>query len=53
VIWNTIGQTIHREEVNERGIIEMQLRTPGTYMVGFISFGGQIMDTKKLVITGY
>ncbi len=53
VIWNSIGQTIHREEVKERGIIEMQLRTPGTYMVGFISFGGQIMDTKKLVITGY
>jgi hypothetical protein len=51
VIWNAIGQTMHREEVNERGIIEMHLRMPGTYMVGFISFSGQIVQTKKLVIT--
>jgi hypothetical protein len=53
VIWNAIGQLMHKEEVNGRGIIEMQLRTPGTYMVGFITFGGQILDTKKLVITNH
>lgn len=50
VIWDAIGQVVKREEVRERGIIEMYLRTPGTYAVGFISFSGQIIDTKKLVI---
>ena len=53
MIWNAIGQTIKMEAVNERAIIEMYLRTPGTYMVGFISFSGQLVETKKLVILPY
>jgi hypothetical protein len=50
MVWNVIGQKLIEEPVNERGIIEMELRTPGTYVVGFISFTGQIMETKKLLI---
>jgi hypothetical protein len=52
VIWNVLGQMIHREPVNERNIIPMHINLPGTYFVGFISHGGQLLETKKLVVTG-
>ena len=52
VIWNVLGQMIHRELVNERTIIPMHINLPGAYMVGFISDSGQLMETKKLIITG-
>jgi hypothetical protein len=38
--------------VNERGIIPMHIYLPGNYAVGFISYSGQLLETKKLVITG-
>jgi hypothetical protein len=53
VIWNAIGQTIRIEPVNGRRIIEMHGLIPGTYMVGFISTTGDIVETKKLVVVGY
>ncbi|THU32074.1 T9SS type A sorting domain-containing protein [Niastella caeni] len=52
VIWNVTGQMIHRELVNERRIIPMHLYLPGNYLVGFISHSGQVLETKKLVVTG-
>jgi hypothetical protein len=52
VIWNTLGQMIHRELVNERSIIPMHLYLPGAYAVGFISESGQLLETKKLIVTG-
>jgi len=52
VIWNVLGQMIHREPVNERSIIPMSLWLPGNYLVGFISNSGQLLETKKLVVTG-
>jgi hypothetical protein len=52
VIWNMLGQMIHRELVNERSIIPMHIYLPGNYAVGFISYSGQLLETKKLVITG-
>ncbi len=52
VIWNVLGQMIHREPVNDRNIIEMSLWLPGNYLVGFISYSGQLLETKKLVVTG-
>jgi len=52
VIWNVLGQMIHREPVNDRNIIPLSLWLPGNYLVGFISTGGQLLETKKLVITG-
>lgn len=52
VIWNVLGQMLHRELVNNRNIIPMHIWLPGTYMVGFISNGGQLLATKKLLVTG-
>jgi hypothetical protein len=52
VIWNVVGQMLHRELVNERHIIPMHIYLPGTYFVGFISQGGQLLQTKKLLVTG-
>ena len=53
VIWNVLGQMIHREPVNERSIIPMHIYLPGQYAVGFISHSGQLLETKKLIVTGY
>jgi hypothetical protein len=52
VIWNVLGQMIHREPVNDRTVIPMHLYLPGNYLVGFISHSGQLLETKKLVVTG-
>lgn len=52
VIWNVLGQMVHREPVNERSIIPMHIYLPGNYLVGFISHTGQLMETKKLIVTG-
>ncbi len=52
VIWNVLGQMIHREPVNDRSIIPMHIYLPGNYHVGFISEGGQVLETKKLIVTG-
>jgi hypothetical protein len=46
------GQMVHREPVNDRHIIPMHIYLPGTYAVGFISHSGQLLETKKLVVTG-
>ena len=54
VVWDIIGQKVLQEPVNDRSIIELQLnRPPGTYLVGFVSFSGQIVETKKLIIVPY
>jgi hypothetical protein len=52
VIWNALGQMVHREPVNERRVIPMHINLSGNYFVGFISQGGQLLETKKLVVTG-
>jgi hypothetical protein len=51
-IYNTLGQMVRRELVNERSIIEMTIHLPGVYEVAFISHSGQLLETKKLLITG-
>jgi hypothetical protein len=51
-IYNTLGQLVRRELVNERSIIEMNIYLPGVYEVSFISHSGQLLETKKLLITG-
>lgn len=53
VIWDVLGQKLKEELVNERSIIEMYLPIPGTYIVGFVSFGGQLLESQKLLIRGY
>jgi hypothetical protein len=53
VIWNVLGQKLKEELVNDRSIIEMYLPIPGTYVVGFVSFGGQVLESQKLLIRGY
>lgn len=52
VIWNVAGQMLHRELVNNRSIIPMHIYLPGTYFVGFVSHGGQLLQTQKLLVTG-
>ena len=53
VIYNAIGQLLHKELVNNRGIIEMYIRTPGTYVVGLVSTAGYRITSKKVVIKPY
>jgi hypothetical protein len=53
VIWNAIGQKVYQQEVNGRSIMEVRGFIPGTYMVSFISFQGQIIETKRVVVLGY
>jgi hypothetical protein len=50
VVWNAIGQMLHRELVNERSIIPMHLWVHGVYAIGFISHSGQLMETKRLIV---
>jgi hypothetical protein len=52
-VFNVLGQLVHREPVNERNIIEMNIQLPGSYFVSFISHSGQLLETKKLLITGH
>lgn len=51
IIWNAIGQKIRQVNTNGRNIIQLDLLpSTGTYLVGFIREGGQIVETKKLVV---
>ena len=50
LVFNAIGQKIIEEMVNGRSIVEMELWIPGTYFVSFVSFNGQIVDTKKTIV---
>ncbi len=50
LVFNAIGQKMIEEPVNGRSIIEMELWTPGTYFVCFVSYNGRIVDTKKTII---
>lgn len=53
VIWNILGQKIKEENTNGRTIIEMGGLNAGTYFVSFVREGGQIVETKKLIVVGY
>lgn len=53
IIWNVTGQKMYQQEVNGRSIIEVHGFIAGTYMVGFISTNGSIIETKKVVVLGY
>lgn len=53
VIWNTQGQKLKEEAVNNRSVIEMYLPIQGAYFVGFVAPGGNIVATQKLLIKGY
>jgi hypothetical protein len=51
VIWNALGQKVKQEPTNGRNVIQLGgLNAPGTYFVGFIREGGQVIETKKLVV---
>ncbi len=53
VIWNAIGQKVGEEYTNGRTIIRMSGLRPGTYFVGIVLTTDYIIETKKLVVTGY
>lgn len=53
IIWDAIGRTMHQEAVNGRTQMEVSGFIPGTYMVGFISVTGQIIETKKVMVAGW
>lgn len=50
VIYDALGQLMYKELVNNRGIIDMYIRTPGTYVVGLISAAGYRIVSKKIII---
>ena len=51
VIWNAIGQKIRQVNTNGRNVIQLDpLLSSGTYFVGFVREGGQIVETKKLIV---
>ena len=53
MIWNALGQKIRQVNTNGRNVIQLDpLPSTGTYFVGFIKEGGEIVETKKLVVTG-
>lgn len=54
VVWNALGQKIRQVATNGRNVIQMDaLPATGTYFVSFVREGGQIVETKKLVVVGY
>ncbi len=53
VIFNAGGQKVYETQVNGRSIISVRGFRPGTYMVSFISATNQIVETKRVVVTGY
>ncbi len=53
VVWNAIGQKVREEYTNGRTIIQMSGLRPGTYFVGIVLTTDYIIETKKLVVTGY
>ena len=52
IIWNAIGQKVKQETTNGRNIIQLGGLHPGAYFVGFIREGGQVIETKKLIVAG-
>jgi len=52
MIWDIVGRMLHREAVNGRGVIEMNLDTKGTYVIGLVPMDGDHIQTKKLVVIG-
>jgi len=52
MIWDVAGRLIHREPVNGRGVIEMNLYAKGTYAIGLAPMDGDHIQTKKLVVIG-
>ena len=54
VIWNALGQKIRQVATNGNNVIQMEaLPATGTYFVSFVREGGQIVETKKLIVTGH
>lgn len=52
IVMDVLGHKIKHENVNGRYLIEMGGLIPGTYFVSFLSFKGNIVETKKLVVIG-
>ncbi len=50
VIFNALGQKIMEEKVNNRNIIELNLRIPGSYFLSFVGVSGNFIETKKILI---
>lgn len=53
MVYDLLGRRIREEKVGERTIIEMNLYIPGTYMITFVGAGGELIETKKLVVHPY
>lgn len=53
VVFNVLGQKLREEPVRDRNIIPMYLPIPGTYVIGFVSFGNRIIQSEKLLVRGY
>jgi hypothetical protein len=51
VIWNALGQKVRQVSTHGQNILQLEaLLQPGTYFVSFIREGGQVIETKKLIV---
>lgn len=53
LVYDIMGRIIREEKVGERTIIEMHIFLPGSYLISFVGAGGQIIETKKLLVQPY
>lgn len=53
VVWDVLGQKLMEEQVINRNVIPMYLPRPGSYFIGFFAEAGHVLETHKLIITGY
>jgi hypothetical protein len=52
LVWDAIGRLVTRQQVNNRGLIEMYLHAKGAYMIGLAPSDGDHIETKKLIVIG-
>ncbi|HYM94028.1 MAG TPA: T9SS type A sorting domain-containing protein [Chitinophagaceae bacterium] len=52
-IYDAAGRKIKQENTNGRSIIQIGGLIPGNYFVSLVRKGGQILETKKLIVVGH
>lgn len=52
LVWDIVGRLVLRQQVNNRGLIEMYLDVKGGYVIGLVPADGDHIETKKLIVIG-
>ncbi|MFT3826184.1 MAG: T9SS type A sorting domain-containing protein [Chitinophagaceae bacterium] len=53
VVWDVLGQKLQQVQVLNRDVIPMYIARPGSYYIGFYAEGGRVLESRKLIVTGY